>query len=190
MSRPWAYHMALLLLGLTTAGLVRAWQPPAADMVAGMLPPAPAGYTVQVTAFEFPGSVIVMADYTPLGGDDGSEYMEIIVSGVALEELPEEPPEEEPPGDFPLPPCLPEEYTSSQGQRQGFQEMRLAMADTCPEPQHILYMIDIPFHLGDDYFYMISAERSTLPPFHDEGFQPLDALLDQIDLPALAALGA
>ncbi len=64
----------------------------------------------------------------------------------------------------------------------------MAMADSCT-PEHIIYFIDIPFHEGNDYLYGISAMREAAPPFRAEEFQPLDALLDQIDLPALAALG-
>ena len=180
MNRQWLPGL-LPWLGLVASNLAMAWQPPDAGMVANMLPPAPAGYQVEVRPMGLPGITMVIADYKALGS---TEHMSLMVVGQMG-------PIADPPGSVEPPPtpCTPDVYASGQGLRQGFQETRMAMGDSCPVPENILYYIYLSLHDDSDYLYTISAFRYAAPPFQGEGFQPLDALLDQIDLPALAALG-
>ena len=180
MNRKWLSSL-LPWLGLVACNLAQAWQPPDAGMVANMLPPAPAGYQVEVRPMGLPGITMVIADYKALGSN---ERMSLMVVGQ-MGPIADPPGSEEPPPA----PCMPDVYVSGQGLRQGFQEIRMALGDSCPVPENILYNIYISLHNGSDYLYTINASRYASPPFHVEGFQPLDALLDQIDLPALAALG-
>lgn len=192
MNKKWMLCM-LLWIGMAATGLAQAWQPPKAEAIAGMLPPAPPGYRVQVTPVELGGMVMVNADYEPLGS--GLLPMGLSILGQSGPfALPPDPPDDAPqppppPETTPDPPCLPTVYAQEQQTRQGFAESRIAFDDQCPNPTMVYYGVIIPFHEGDDYDYLLDASSYGPPPFDPGALQSLDALLDQIDLPALAALG-
>jgi hypothetical protein len=189
MNRKWL-SVFLLWIGMAATGLAQAWQPPRAEAIAGMLPSAPPGYRVQVIPMEFGGMVMVNANYTATGS--GLFPMSLSIWGQSGPfAMPPEPPDDapQPPEATPNPPCLPDVYAQEQQGRQGFTESRSAIGDQCPNPTMVYYGVSIPFHEGDDYYYLLDASSFGPPPFDPGIFQSLDALLDQIDLPALAALG-
>ena len=75
-------------LGLAATNLAMAWQPPKAEAIAGMLPPAPPGYQVQVYPMETQELVVVTAEYSSLSNNQEDIQLTVIGQAGPIESPP------------------------------------------------------------------------------------------------------
>jgi len=179
----------LLAMMTLLSGAAWAWQLPSAQRLADFLPPAPSGYSRQVLGDRVADAELVLALYTSNDHPDDSLQVNIIaVNGLGIYLV-----NPGNPNSF-VYPCVPKAFFYEESQYKGFKMSKQAVDGNCDQerpdrPDVVEYNDSVLLYEGTDHGYVLQIQAFFPPPYDPAQFIPIDALLDAIDVEALAALG-